>query len=220
MYASQLNSLLKWLHSHPELSFQERQTTQRIRQELESAGVEVLDSNLETGLVACIRGALPGPVIALRCDIDALPITEESNLSYASTTPGCMHACGHDFHTAVMVGAAWLLQQMRSALAGTVIFQPGEEVAQGAPRVIETGLLEDVKLYLGIHSYPGFSSGTLGIKEGPVMAAVDRFAITLTGRGAHGAQPHKGIDPVVVQAALVQSLQAVRWTPLPPQCSA
>lgn len=211
MYASQLNSLLKWLHSHPELSFQERQTTQRIRQELESAGVEVLDSNLETGLVACIRGALPGPVIALRCDIDALPITEESNLSYASTTPGCMHACGHDFHTAVMVGAAWLLQQIRSALAGTVkvIFQPGEEVAQGAPRVIETGLLEDVKLYLGIHSYPGFSSGTLGIKEGPVMAAVDRFAITLTGRGAHGAQPHKGIDPVVVQAALVQSLQTL-----------
>lgn len=211
MYASQLNSLLKWLHSHPELSFQERQTTQRIRQELEGAGVEVLDSNLETGLVACIRGALPGPVIALRCDIDALPITEESNLSYASTTPGCMHACGHDFHTAVMVGAAWLLQQIRSALAGTVkvIFQPGEEVAQGAPRVIETGLLEDVKLYLGIHSYPGFSSGILGIKEGPVMAAVDRFAITLTGRGAHGAQPHKGIDPVVVQAALVQSLQTL-----------
>ena len=120
VYASQLNSLLKWLHSHPELSFQERRTTQRIRQELEGAGVEVLDSNLETGLVACIRGALPGPVIALRCDIDALPITEESNLSYASTTPGCMHACGHDFHTAVMVGAAWLLQQMRSALAGTV----------------------------------------------------------------------------------------------------
>lgn len=185
VYASQLNSLLKWLHSHPELSFQERQTTQRIRQELEGVGVEVLDSNLETGLVACIRGALQDPLLRF-ARYDALPITEESNLSYASTTPGCMHACGHDFHTAVMVGAAWLLQQIRSALAGTVkvIFQPGEEVAQGAPRVIETGLLEDVKLYLGIHSYPGFSSGTLGIKEGPVMAAVDRFAITLTGRGS------------------------------------
>lgn len=209
--ASQLYSLFQWLHSHPELSFQERETTLRVRQELTNAGIEILDSNLKTGLIACIRGALPGPVIALRCDIDALPIAEESGLSYASTVNGCMHACGHDFHTAVMVGAAMLLQEMRSSLAGTVkvIFQPGEEVAQGAPQVIATGLLEDVKLYLGIHSYPGFASGTLGIKEGPVMAAVDRFAITITGRGAHGAQPHKGVDPVVIQAALVQSLQTL-----------
>lgn len=211
MLSSRLRTLLEWLHAHPELSFQEHETTLRVLRELEEAGVEVSRRGLETGLVASIRGAMPGPVIALRCDMDALPIQEESGLAYASEFPGRMHACGHDFHTAVMVGAAWLLQAMRPSLAGTVkiIFQPGEELAQGAPRVIHTGMLDDVQLYLGIHSYPGFASGTLGIKEGPVMAAVDRFAITLTGRGAHGAQPHKGIDPIVVQAALVQSLQTL-----------
>ncbi len=211
MLAARLRALLEWLHSHPELSFQERETTRRVREELRQAGIDVEDGGLETGLIARISGEHPGPVIALRCDIDALPIQEESGLAYASVTPGCMHACGHDFHTAVMVGAAWLLQEARQELPGTVkvIFQPGEELARGAPQVLATGLLEDVALYLGIHSYPGFSSGTLGIKEGPVMAAVDRFAITITGRGAHGAQPHKGVDPVVVQAALVQSLQTL-----------
>ena len=211
VFGHRLRALFQWLHSHPELSFQEYGTTQRVAQELEAAGIEVCTCGLETGLIARIAGGQPGPVVALRCDMDALPIQEESGLDYASCTPGSMHACGHDFHTAVMVGAAWLLQETRSSMAGTVkvIFQPGEEVAQGAPKVIASGMLEDVSLYLGIHSYPGFNSGTLGIKEGPVMAAVDRFAITLTGRGAHGAQPHKGIDPVVVQAALVMNLQTL-----------
>lgn len=209
--AQQLEALFRWLHQHPELPFEEWETTRRLREELAAAGVEILPGGPETGLVAQIRGALPGPVIALRCDIDALPLTEDSGLPYASCCEGRMHACGHDFHAAVMVGAATLLQASRAQLPGTVkvIFQPGEEAAQGADRVIETGLTADAALFLAIHSYPGFPAGTLGIREGAVMAAVDRFQVTLTGRGAHGAQPHKGVDPIVAQAALIQSLQTL-----------
>ena len=206
-----LTELLQWFHSHPELAYEERETTAKIREVLEAAGIPILDSGLETGLIAVIEGGQPGPVIGLRADIDALPVQEEADLPYASCHPGRMHACGHDFHTVTMLGAALLLKAQQATLPGTVklIFQPAEEIDSGARKVLATGLLEDCELFLAGHSYPQFEAGTLGIKEGPVMAAVDRFEVIIRGVGCHAGQPAKGIDPIVVQAAIIQSLQTV-----------
>ena len=205
-----LEELFRWLHRHPELAFAETGATSRVKEILTQAGLAVQDGGLPTGLVALVEGALPGPTVALRCDMDALPIQEQTGLPYASETPGCMHACGHDFHTAVMTGAALRLQDMRNEIHGRVkiLFQPAEEVATGAQRMIDTGLT-DADCYIGIHSYPAEDPGWLGIKEGPVMAAIDRFQVTLTGRGCHGAQPHKGTDPIPALAALVSALQTI-----------
>ena len=206
-----LTELLQWFHSHPELAYEERETTAKIREVLEAAGIPILDSGLATGLIAVIEGGQPGPVIGLRADIDALPVQEEADLPYASCHPGRMHACGHDFHTVTMLGAALLLKAQQATLPGTVklIFQPAEEIDSGARKVLATGLLEDCELFLAGHSYPQFEAGTLGIKEGPVMAAVDRFEVIIRGVGCHAGQPAKGIDPIVVQAAIIQSLQTV-----------
>lgn len=206
-----LLELFRQLHAHPELGFEERASTAAIREILVREGVEILDSGLETGLVAQITGVLPGPVIGLRGDIDALPIQEETNLPYASAVPGRMHACGHDAHAAIMLGAAILLHRRRDRLRGSVklVFQPAEEIADGALRVLGTGTLDDAALFLAVHTYPGFPAGVLGIKEGPVMAAVDRFEIHISGRGSHAAHPHKGVDPVVVQAAIVLGAQSI-----------
>ena len=208
---AKLTALYEWFHSHPELAFEERETTAKIRQVLEGAGIPILDSGLETGLIAVIEGGRPGPVIGLRADIDALPMQEESGLPYASCRPGVMHACGHDFHAVMMLGAALMLKARQAELPGTVklIFQPAEEIDSGARRVLETGLLDDCELFLAGHSYPQFEAGTLGIKEGPVMAAVDRFEIILRGVGCHAGQPSKGVDPIVAQAAVIQSLQTI-----------
>ncbi|MBQ8953577.1 MAG: amidohydrolase [Clostridia bacterium] len=207
----QLIERFKWLHRHPELGFEERETTRFILDTLRAEGVETLDTGLPTGAIAVIQGDLPGGVVGLRCDIDALPVQEASGLDYSSEYPGRMHACGHDFHTAVMLGAAALLQEMRAQLRGTVkiIFQPAEELASGAAKVAATGLLNDMQAVFGVHTYPGFQAGTLGIKAGPVMAAPDRFAIVIRGLGTHGAQPGKGIDPIPALASLVLSLQTV-----------
>lgn len=206
-----LLELFRQLHAHPELGFEERASTAAIREILVREGVEILDSGLETGLVAQITGALPGPVIGLRGDIDALPIQEETNLPYASEVPGRMHACGHDAHAAIMLGAAILLHRHRDRLRGSVklVFQPAEENSYGALRVLGTGMLDDAALFLAVHTYPAFPAGVLGIKEGPVMAAVDRFEIHIRGRGSHAAHPHKGVDPVVVQAAIVLGAQSI-----------
>lgn len=206
-----LLELFRQLHAHPELGFEERASTAAIREILVREGVEILDSGLETGLVAQITGALPGPVIGLRGDIDALPIQEETNLPYASEVPGRMHACGHDAHAAIMLGAAILLHRHRDRLRGSVklVFQPAEENSYGALRVLGTGMLDDAALFLAVHTYPAFPAGVLGIKEGPVMAAVDRFEIHIRGRGSHAAHPHKGVDPVVIQAAIVLGAQSI-----------
>lgn len=201
----------QWFHSHPELAFEEFETTRRIREILEKEGVEIMETGLETGLVARITGKEDGPVLGLRCDIDALPLKEESGLSYASVNEGRMHACGHDFHTIVMVGAAILLHRKREQLSGTVkvIFQPAEEVTGGALKLLASGALRDASRFIGIHTYPQFEKGTVGVKEGAVMAAVDRFAVRIVGSGAHAAQPQKGIDPVVVQAAVIMNAQSI-----------
>lgn len=213
MTEQELRAFFEDLHRHPELGLEEHRTTEKIKQALAAAGVPMLDTGLETGVIAEIRGGRPGRVIGLRCDIDALPIQEETGLSYASCEPGKMHACGHDFHTACMLGAALLLWERRETLAGTVkiVFQPAEELAidAGGKRVRLTGLLDDCAEFYGIHTYPQFEAGTIGIKAGPVMAAPDHFIMTIRGRGAHAAQPQKGVDPIPAMAALIMSLQTI-----------
>lgn len=210
MNEQELIAFFQDIHAHPELGFQETRTTERVLRVLRENGIEVLDSGLETGAIAAI-GPEGGRVIALRCDMDALPVQEESGLAYASEYPGKMHACGHDMHTTVMLGAALLLKAREKELPGRVkiIFQPAEEVDNGAKRVLATGLLQDVEEFYGIHSYPWFAPGTLGIKEGPVMAAPDGFQIVIRGKGSHAAQPHKGLDPIPAAASLTLAAQHI-----------
>ena len=205
-----LMEVFQWLHRHPELGLQEHKTTEYLREMLRAHGVALLDTGLETGLIAVI-GSGKAPVIALRADIDALPIEEQTALPYASETPGVMHACGHDFHAACMLGAALLLKEREGELPGTVkvIFQPAEEISAGADRMAETGLLNDVKLFLAGHTYPLYEAGTLGIRPGPVMASADHFTVCVKGKGCHAAQPELGIDPIPALGAIISAVQTV-----------
>lgn len=206
-----LTAYFEWFHMHPELSYEEHETTARIKEILAAEGIEVLPYELETGLTAIVRGKRPGPVQALRCDIDGLPIQEETGLPYASLCEGKMHACGHDFHITAGIGCAILLKERKQDLAGTVkiIFQPAEESSLGALKILETTVMEDVDRIWGFHADPTNEAGTLGIREGYVAAAVDRFVITVKGVGCHGAHPDDGIDPVLAAAAIVQGLHTI-----------
>jgi amidohydrolase len=206
-----LVAIRRELHMHPELSLEEFETTRRIRGVLEEEGLTVQTFGLETGLVADIEGGAPGPTVALRADIDALPVAEETGLPFASRVPGKMHACGHDFHTASMIGAALLLHRRRERLRGRVrmLFQPAEEIAVGARMMIKAGVLEGVDAILGMHNKPDLPVGTVGIRTGALMASVDRFLIRVTGKGGHGAIPDAAIDPIVAASAIVGALQTV-----------
>lgn len=201
----------EWFHSHPELSYEEFETTAKIRVILQEEGIEILPYELETGLIAVINGEMPGPVQMLRCDIDALPMQEETGLSYASKYPGRMHACGHDFHVTAGIGCAILLQRQKKKLAGTVkiVFQPGEETSLGALKILETDVMADVERAWGFHADPSNEAGVLGIRQGYVTAAVDRFVITVKGTGCHGAHPDDGADPIPAAAAMIQALQTI-----------
>ena len=206
-----LEEMFEWFHRNPELSYEEYRTTEHIRQILTDAGVEILPLPLETGLVAVVRGEQEGPVQALRCDIDALPILEETGLSYASEIPGKMHACGHDFHITAGLGVALLLQERKQELAGTVkiLFQPGEESSLGALKMLETDVCDDVEFFWGLHADPTNEAGVIGLRAGYVSAAVDRFVLTIKGVGCHGAHPDDGVDPIPAACAVVQALQTI-----------
>lgn len=207
----QLETLFYWFHEHPELSYEEYETTAKIKEFLISHNIEIVPYELETGLVAVIPGKQDGPIQMLRCDIDALPIIEQTELSYRSKIEGKMHACGHDMHIVAGLGCAVLLQENREKLRGTVkiIFQPAEEAATGAEKILETDVMKDVKFAWGFHADPTNPVGTIGIREGYVTAAVDRFVITVKGVGCHGAHPDDGIDPILVSSAIVQALQSI-----------
>jgi len=207
----ELREAFYWFHEHPELAYEEVRTTEKIREILTAHGIEILPYELRTGLVAVIRGEKEGAVQALRCDIDALPIEEETDLSYRSKEAGKMHACGHDMHITAGIGCAILLQENRNRLYGTVriLFQPAEETSLGALKIIETGVMEDVERIWGFHADPTNVAGAVAVREGYVTAAVDRFAITVKGVGCHGAHPDNGIDPVPVAAAIIQALQSI-----------
>lgn len=206
-----LNDTFEWFHRNPELSYEEVNTTKKIRTLLVEKNIEILDTKLNTGLVAIIRGKKEKPVVAIRCDIDALPINEETELPYKSCTLNKMHACGHDFHTTSNLGAAYLLKERENELEGTIklIFQPAEESSHGAEKVIETGALEDADVIFGLHVAPNEPVGTIGLIEGNGYAAVDRFVIDVEGVGCHAARPDKGIDPIVVSCQIVNALQTI-----------
>lgn len=199
------------LHEHPELSMKEYETTKKIRNWLSEAGVTILDYGLKVGVVAEIVGHSPGPTIALRADIDALPIVEETSLSFASKNEGVMHACGHDFHTASIIGAAILLQKRRNEIKGKVrfIFQPGEEIAKGATYVDKAGALEGVEAIFGMHNKPNLPVGTIGVREGALMASVDQFKIEIIGVGGHAGIPNNSIDPIIVAGQIITALQTI-----------
>lgn len=207
-------------HRHPELAFEEVRTAGVVARELKSLGIEVHSGIAKTGVVGLLEGKNPGPVILLRFDIDALPIHEETGAEYASQTPGVMHACGHDGHTAVGLTVARLLHDHRQELAGTVklVFQPAEEGFGGAELMIEEGVLENPKpeLCLALHLWNHAPLGWVGITEGPTMAAADVLRIWVTGKGGHGAMPHQAVDPVLAAAHVVTALQSVVSRNVPP----
>ena len=203
------------LHRHPELSFQEARTTALLREKLTGLGLELIDLGMETGAVALLRGGLPGDTVALRADIDAIAQQEAADLPVVSETPGVMHGCGHDFHTACLWGAAQLLAARRERLRGDVVFlfQPAEETTSGAAAMVAHGLWEKLprlpdRLF-GLHNRPELPAGTIAVMEGPVMAGKSHFTITLHGRAGHGGYPHKCVDVIVPAAAIVQALQTV-----------
>ena len=200
------------LHRHPELGRAERRTAELIRSRLEELGVPYMPL-ADTGTVAVIQGGQHGRTIGFRADIDALPITEDTDLPYASRNPGVMHACGHDFHTAALLGAAELLQARRDTLPGAVklFFQPDEEGDGGAARMIAAGCMENprVDAALCCHVESGIPTGTVLVKAGPICAASNPFTVTLRGRGTHGAKPHLGTDVIVAGAQIIAALQTI-----------
>ena len=202
------------LHANPELSFKEFETSAFIREKLTTWGIP-FESLANTGVVGLIKGDLPSDqVIALRGDMDALPILEANDKSYVSKNPGVMHACGHDVHTSSLLGAAYILNSLKAEFAGTIklIFQPGEEVLPGGASImIAEGVLENPTPHhiIGQHVMPLIEAGKVGFRSGIYMASTDELYVTVKGKGGHGAQPHQNIDPVLIAAHLVVALQQI-----------
>ncbi|CAD7047750.1 amidohydrolase [Pseudorhizobium endolithicum] len=200
------------LHRHPELGLSEFKTSDFVAEKLEAMGYEVTRGLAKTGLVATLRNGTGSRSIGIRADMDALPIMEETGASYASLTPGLMHACGHDGHTTMLLGAAKLLADRRN-FDGTIhlIFQPAEENFGGARLMIEDGLFDrfPCDAVFALHNDPGLPFGEIYVREGPVMAAVDECRITVNGRGGHGAEPQETADPIVAGASIIMALQTV-----------
>lgn len=207
--------VLQWrrhLHANPELSFQEAQTADYIAGQLASLGPLKISRPTPNSVVAELQGTAPGPCYALRADIDALPIQEESDEPFCSTRPGVMHACGHDAHSAMLLGAASVLCQLQAQLQGSVrfIFQHAEEVPPGgAQQLVDLGVLDGVKMIFGLHVMPNFPTGEVGMKQGVFSGSSDNFDIVLQGKGGHGSMPHLCIDPVPIGAEIVSALQQI-----------
>jgi amidohydrolase len=212
---SHVTALRHDLHQHPELAYQERYTSAAVCRELTRLGIAHKAGYAgETGVVAIIPGQLgPGPCVGLRADMDALPIVEATGLSYASRHAGCMHACGHDGHTSILLGTSAVLHAARAQFAGSVklLFQPAEEGGCGADKMVQDGALENprVEAIFGLHGWPGLKVGTVATRPGPLLASVDGVTIRITGKGSHAAAPQDSIDPVLCGAALVQALQQI-----------
>ncbi len=204
----ELVALRRELHAHPELAFAEHRTAARVAAFLAGSGLEVRTAVGGTGVLATARGG-PGKSVLLRVDLDALPIAEQSRASYASQNPGVMHACGHDGHTAMGAAAARVLAGRDLPGSVRVLFQPAEEGEGGAQAVIQDDVLEGVDVVLGVHLWNELPVGTLGVKAGPLMAAVDRLRLIIRGRGGHGAIPDRAADPIVAAAHVVTALQTI-----------
>ena len=205
----EITEIRQYLHKNPELSGEEYKTTEFIKKFLTEHDIKILPFDLKTGVIAEIGEG--EKIVALRADIDALPINEMTDYPYKSQNPGVMHACGHDFHTASLLGAAVVLKQKEKELKDRVrlIFQPAEEINAGAKEVIKSGVLEGVSAIAGFHNKPDLPLGTIGIKSGPLMAAVDRFEVKINGTGTHAAAPQNGNDPIVTASQIVTSIQSI-----------
>jgi len=221
------------IHQYPELGNREYKTAKLVAKHLRSLGIEVETDIAYTGVVGVLKGNKPGPVVAVRADMDALPVTEETDLSFKSTVKttylnkevGVMHACGHDIHTSVQLGVASVLASMKRSLPGTVkfIFQPAEEGPPpgeegGADLMLKEGVFANLKpsAIFGLHTHPGLAVGELGLTIGPAMAAVDHFIITIKGKQSHGAYPHKSVDPIIMATEAVDAFQTIRSRSLSP----
>lgn len=207
----ELIAIRRHLHAHPERSFHETETSAYLERVLRDHGIDVLANPMETGVVAQITGAHAGPTVALRADIDGLPIHEDSGLDFASANPGVMHGCGHDLHMASLLGAVFWLSAHRDLIGGTVriIFQPAEELGLGARAVIDAGLVDGVEAIIGTHNNPNYAPGTLAAGTAPMMAGCVRFGITLHAQGTHAGYPYKGTGPLEAMASMIMSLQTI-----------
>lgn len=210
-YKEELIDLRREFHKNPELGWEEIRTGKRVEEELKKIGIGV-ERVAKTGIVGTLKGREGGKVVALRADMDALPIEENNNdIPYKSKNKGVMHACGHDGHTAMLLIAAKVLWELRDQIKGTVkfIFQPAEEPIQGGKMMLDEGVMEGVDAILGIHIWSQLPTGKVSLEPGPRFAAGDRFKITVKGKGSHGAVPHLGVDAIVAASAIVMNLQTI-----------
>lgn len=206
-----VTALRRDLHAHPELAFAEQRTSELVARELRQLGLDPETGIARTGVVAVLKKGTSPRMIALRADMDALPLKELNTFDHRSRTEGRMHACGHDGHTAMLLGAAEALRDVEFDGTVVFVFQPAEEGEGGGRLMVEEGLFQryPASMVFGLHNWPGLAPGRIAVAEGPVMAGTDRFEIVITGRGGHAAMPHQARDVVVAGAALVQSLQSV-----------
>lgn len=211
-FHSELRQIRRDIHAHPELCFQERRTAELVAQKLSEWGIPVIRGMGTTGVVGVVKNGTSRRAIGLRADMDALPVQEINTFPHASRHPGIMHACGHDGHVAMLLGAARYLSRHRN-FDGTVylIFQPAEEGGGGARRMMDDGLFSECPMdaVFGMHNWPGVATGTFGVAAGPMMASSNEFEVIVKGKGAHAAQPHKGIDPIMVAIQIAQSWQTI-----------
>jgi amidohydrolase len=204
-----LIEIRRHLHSHPELSGQEYQTAAFVAGVLSSSGLQVQEGVGKTGAIAELPGGNDNRILAIRTDMDALPIQERTGLDFASRNTGVMHACGHDVHTTVGLGTAMVLSQLGESLPGKVrfLFQPAEEIAQGANWMVRDGAMSDVTAVLGVHVFPSIPAGCVGLRYGALTAAADDLEITIIGESGHGARPHEAIDAIWIASQVITTLQ-------------
>ncbi len=209
-YKKYVIDMRREFHMNPEPSWEEVGTSQRIKDELDKIGIPYI-TVAKTGIVATIKGGKEGKTVALRADMDALQVQEANDVAYKSKNPGIMHACGHDGHTAMLLGAAKILNEIKNDIKGKVklFFQPAEELAEGAKKMIEEGAMEGVDGVFGIHLWADLPCGKVNIQAGPRMASADLFSIKVKGKGGHGSLPHQGVDAIVVASAIVMNLQSI-----------
>ena len=210
-FGAKIVALRREIHREPELGFDTEKTAEKVLAALDGLPLDIETGVAENGIVATLEGEGDGPTVALRADMDALPIQEETGLPFASEVEGRMHACGHDGHTGMLVGAAHALSGMRDRLGGSVkfIFQPAEEGGGGGKVMVDEGVVEDVSSIFALHLWPGLPFGKVATKAGPIMAAADAFEMEIRGSGGHGAMPHLAADAVVIAAQVVTALQTV-----------
>lgn len=220
-YFAEIQEIRRHVHQNPELSFEEFETSKYLKGKLESWGIEVDATWVKTGFTVVINSGKPGKTVAIRADLDALPIQEKADVEYKSKVDGKMHACGHDVHASCLMGVGKILNETKESWSGkaVLVFQPGEEkLPGGASLMIEEGIIERYKpdLILAQHVYPEFETGSVGFKSGMYMASADEIYLTVKGKGGHGALPHNNIDPIVISAAIIMNLQTLTSRIAPP----